>query len=180
MMDISSSHAGLRGLPSLARCSAGLNTSLAKNNDKLTSSDDNSIRITATDGKVWDIPRHDNSNSNASECNQPSSGGCSSLAFIVFLGTSCKFHRDPVQQYDPRPIGGIILPDTSPLLALVLEEHKPGKFHRSSVFTPAEVPFKNVIGEWRERTFAIGGPEPLPRSYHWRVQVMGPSPLNDH
>ncbi|EMD38080.1 hypothetical protein CERSUDRAFT_113221 [Gelatoporia subvermispora B] len=138
-------------------------TVLAKNNDGTLPFEDipeDTIRVAATDGKIWDLLPTETDAANALP------NAMSRTSYIVFIGVSQKFPRVPVLQPDPRPIGGITLPDMSRLRAFALERHAEGKFHRTSTFTFDQATFQPIIDGWEERTFAIGGPEPLPPGTH--------------
>jgi len=116
-------------------------------NDDL-GTDTSCIRVAARDGKVWEILKHDHS--------QPVEN---SKTFIVFLGHA---HDYPRAENSGTNMGPFKLPQLNPLRAIILEEHAPGKFHRSGALTLGEV-FETLIeSEWQEHTFAIGGPDPLP------------------
>ncbi|KAK7455291.1 hypothetical protein VKT23_011164 [Stygiomarasmius scandens] len=127
-------------------------TTFARNNNDIDVVPTSGVlRVTSTDGKVWDISISKEVPSHDERLGQ---------TFVLFLGSTCKFPRDPVYQPAP-PLGGITLPETSPLRAVILEEHQPERFHRTSVLTLPEEPFRSIIDSWRVYTFAIGGPEPL-------------------
>jgi hypothetical protein len=105
-------------------------------------------RVAARDGKVWNILKHDHS--------QPVENY---KTFIVFLGHARDYAR---AENSGTNMGPFQLPHLSPLRAINLEEHAPGKFHRSGALTLGEVFEPLIESEWQERTFAIGGPDPLP------------------
>lgn len=131
-------------------------TSARNNNDVLEEDSGGATRLVGTDGKIWEIPK--SGGTSKGQISTSSEGH--SRAFIAFLGVSHKFPRDPVFQHDPRPFGGIMLPEDSPLRGFAVEEHSPGKFHRSSAFMLPEE-FGSIIARWERHSFAIGGPEPL-------------------
>ena len=133
-------------------------TNLAGNNDGTYNFSDVPVgvkRIVSMDGKVWDILKNDIPTAIV--------GG---RKYIAFIGSSKDFPRDPVYNPNPVPIGGIILPKTSVLRAVIVEEHTPGRFHRSSSLTLGENIFQSVIEGWGEREISIGGPEPIPTLLH--------------
>lgn len=115
------------------------------------------LRVVATDGRVWDI-LHDVEVAHTARYNESSPVA----AYIMIIGTSKRFQMDPVYQPDPRHIGGIILPEMSPIRACVVEEHRPGKFHRSSTFLLEVTRFKPFIEKWSMLSVALGGPNVLP------------------
>ena len=131
-------------------------TSARNNSDILGEDSGGATRLVGTDGKIWEIPK-----SGTSEGQISTASDGHTQAFVAFLGVSHKFPRDPVFQHDPRPFGGIILPEDSPLRAFAGKEHSPGKFHRSSSFMLPEE-FGNIIERWQRYSFAIGGPESFP------------------
>ncbi|KAF7977597.1 hypothetical protein HWV62_3200 [Athelia sp. TMB] len=131
-------------------------TSARNNRDILGEDSGGATRLVGTDGKIWVIPK-----SGIAEGQILAAGEGHTQAFVAFLGISHKFPRDPVLQQDPRPFGGIVLPEDSPLRAFAVIEHSSGRFHRSSSFMLPEE-YRNSIERWQKHSFAIGGPESFP------------------
>ncbi|KAI1808937.1 hypothetical protein F4811DRAFT_6669 [Daldinia bambusicola] len=106
------------------------------------------IRVVARDRGIWNIyrPNHSSSAQN-------------SRSFVAFVGHAQDYQR---AENSATNMGPCKLPTLSPLRAVILEEHAPGKFHRAANLTLGEV-FEPIIhDEWQEHDFAIGGPLPLP------------------
>ncbi|KAK5998586.1 hypothetical protein PT974_00967 [Cladobotryum mycophilum] len=135
-------------------------TNLMKNNDYITleladAAPDNVTRVVGTDGRVWDIIPDSTGPgvpSNDVELDPVT-------AYMVVVGVSKKFPLDPVYQPDPRPVGGILLDEMSTIRACAVEEHRPGKFHRSSTFLLEAGRFQNILDQWPVISISIGRPE---------------------
>lgn len=55
--------------------------------------------------------------------------------------------------------------DTSRLIGFIIEEHAPDRFHRTASFRLAlDAEMEQKIMSWEQRSFSIGGPDPLPNS----------------
>lgn len=142
-------------------------TNLVQNNDsriavvEFSDVPRNVIRIAGTDGCIWDILHPDEDHC---EPLVPMAGLLESRKrrHIVIVGTSRRFHLDPIYQPDPRPIGGIVLPEMSTIRACAVEEHGPGKFHRLSACLLEERRFAPCIESWPMLSITIGGPGELP------------------
>jgi hypothetical protein len=144
-------------------------TRLVQNNDgtaaeEFTSAHSHALRIAGTDGRIWDIrdTPAGNLTSDIEIGLNTLVGSSDILAYVVVIGTSKRFPRDRIFEPDPRPIGGIRLPEMSAIRAYAIEQHKPGKFHRSSTFLLDNERFQPIISKWTESSFLIGGPNDLP------------------
>ena len=140
-------------------------TNLNQNNDEIAirefaDTPNDVIRIVGTDGRVWDIV--EDVDKRQRQAARDGDGTLPVLAYIVIVGTSKPFPKDRVYQPDPRPIGGILLPEMSTIRACAVEEHRPGKFHRSSTFLLDHSRFTPMIDKWKLLSVAIGGPVELP------------------
>ncbi|KAI1466119.1 uncharacterized protein F4812DRAFT_97731 [Daldinia caldariorum] len=106
------------------------------------------IRVVARDGGIWNIYRPNHASS-----------AQDGRSFVAFVGHAQNYERAENSATNKGPY---TLPTLSPLRAVILEEHGPGKFHRAANLTLGEV-FEPIIhSEWQPHDFAIGGPLPLP------------------
>ncbi|KAI9639990.1 hypothetical protein NHQ30_011549 [Ciborinia camelliae] len=107
------------------------------------------VRVTARDGKSWNILRHNYSHSIYD-----------GKVFVVFVGHAQDYPRAETSATN---MGPCVLPRLSPLRAVILEKHAPGRYHKAGALTLGEAFEPFIQDEWQERDFTIGGPYLLPR-----------------
>ncbi|OCH90785.1 hypothetical protein OBBRIDRAFT_792986 [Obba rivulosa] len=100
--------------------------------------DESDFQFVATDTSVWRLCK-------AGEAEEALH---TTKAFVIMIGEEEVYDIEWMPKWQHQ----------CSIRAMLVEEHAPGKFHRTSYFFLGDS-FKSVIRDWKEREFAVGGPD---------------------